>query len=78
MLDKRLNIFRADLADERLKGKVEAARFVTGHKATAILPVVSVHRTPDPGAVVDTQVLFGETVEVFEHRQWLGLGAGSQ
>ena len=66
MLDKRLNIFRADLADERLKGQVEAARFVTGHKAKAILPVVSVHRAPDPDVVVDTQILYGETVHVFE------------
>jgi len=66
MLDQRLNIFRADLADERLRGRVEADRFVAGVSAQALAPVVSVHRAPDAGAVVDTQLLFGETVTVFE------------
>ena len=66
MLDHRLNIFRTDLADERLKGQVEASRFVAGRPAQVLEPVVSVHRTPDAGAGIDTQVLRGETVKVFE------------
>ena len=30
MLDRRLNAYRPDLADERLTGQVEAARFTAG------------------------------------------------
>lgn len=71
MRDKRLNIFRKDLADARLKGQVEADRFVEGQPARAVQPVVSVHREPDRTAGVDTQILCGETVLVFERaRGW--------
>jgi cell wall-associated NlpC family hydrolase len=66
MLDKRLNIFRSDLADERLRAEVEATRYVAGRPAQALLPVVSLHRAPDEHAAVDTQILRGETVQVFE------------
>ena len=66
MLDARLNLFRPDLADARLEGRVTAERFVRGQAAQAVLPVISVHRAPGDSAVVDTQILYGETVQVFE------------
>ena len=41
-LDPRLHAFREDLADERLRGKVEAARFVAGVARQIVMPVVAV------------------------------------
>ncbi|MEM6667030.1 MAG: NlpC/P60 family protein [Pseudomonadota bacterium] len=65
-LDPRLNVLRDDLADVRLKGQVEAARFVTGEAHRILVPVASLHRRPGASQPVDTQVLFGESVQVFE------------
>jgi len=67
-LDRRLNAFRPDLADERLKGKVEASRFVSGVPAVIVAPVADVHSAPDPSAGIDTQFLHGDDVLVFERR----------
>ncbi len=65
-LDRRLNIFRADLADETLKGKVEAERFVKGTPAQVTVPVIGLRPKPDLTAGVDTELLLGETIRVFE------------
>lgn len=65
-LDRRLNIFRPDLADERLKGEVEAARFVAGEAAQVSVPVVALRPKPDMAAGIDTELLLGEAVKVFE------------
>lgn len=67
-LDRRLNAYRPDLADVRLKGQVEAARFVSGTPATVSAPVADVHSVPDAASGVDTQFLCGDTVLVFEER----------
>lgn len=65
-LDRRLNIFRADLADERLRGKVEAKRYVTGTPASVILPVIGLRPKPELESGIDTELLLGETVRVFD------------
>lgn len=65
-LDRRLNIFRADLADETLKGKVEAERFVKGTPAQVTVPVIGLRPKPDLTAGIDTELLLGETIRVFE------------
>ncbi|MBE7183166.1 MAG: C40 family peptidase [Methylobacterium mesophilicum] len=70
-LDKRLNAFRPDLADARLKGHVEAARFVEGSAARVIVPVADLKCEPRDDAGLDTQLLFGAIVRVFEeHEGW--------
>lgn len=70
-LDPRLHAWRADLADIRLKGKVESHRFVEGQAAMIATAVASVHRHPDKSAGVDTQFLFGDPIRVFERAdQW--------
>jgi len=64
-LDPRLNAFRPDLADEMLRGKVEAERFVSGELyeiAEAILPLHSAARFD---AMRMTELLYGERVKVF-------------
>ncbi|MAW89247.1 MAG: peptidase P60 [Phyllobacteriaceae bacterium] len=68
-LDRRLHAFRPDLADIRLQGRVEAARFVAGEPARIVVPVADVKSAPDAAAGMDTQFLLGDDVEVFERRE---------
>lgn len=65
-LNPRLNAYRADLADLRLKGRVEAQRFVAGEPAWISAPVADVLRAPETGAGLDTQFVLGDAVSVFE------------
>jgi len=65
-LDRRIHAYRSDLADISLKGQVEAERFVSGDPASIAIPVVDLRPKPDLTTGIDTQLLFGETVTVFE------------
>lgn len=65
-LDRRLNAHRPDLADIRLAGRVEAARFVEGRPAHVGAALVDLRREPRPDCGVDTQLLRGEDVLVFD------------
>jgi cell wall-associated NlpC family hydrolase len=64
--DARLHAFRSDLADARLKGEVAADRFVAGRPARISASVADVHKAPRPDAGVNTQLLFGDDILVFE------------
>jgi cell wall-associated NlpC family hydrolase len=66
MLDRRLNAFRSDLAEAALEGKVEAARFVEGTKARVAIPVAALRPRPDMAVGIDTELLLGEEVTVFD------------
>jgi cell wall-associated NlpC family hydrolase len=68
-LDPRLNAFRPDLADIRLEGRVAAKRFVAGEPMQVAVAVADLRREPRPDSGVDTQLLFGETVSVFDERE---------
>ena len=69
--DRRLTPFRADLADERLRGQVEAERFATGTVKRVAAPSAPVHRNPSRDAALDTEALRGELVTVYdEHEGW--------
>ncbi|MFN3364335.1 MAG: NlpC/P60 family protein [Allorhizobium sp.] len=71
MLDRRLNAFRSDLADIALKGQVEAERFVAPEPAMVTRPVVALRPKPDLNVGIDTELLMGEEVHVFErNRGW--------
>lgn len=65
-LDRRLNAFRPDLADARLRGRVEAARFTGGRRARVIVPVLDLRGAPDADAGLDTQLLLGDAVTIFD------------
>lgn len=65
-LDPRANVFRADLADVRLQGQVEADRFVAGESKRVAAPLTAIRRTPSRDAPVDSEALRGEIVTVFE------------
>ncbi|MGX5842267.1 C40 family peptidase [Mesorhizobium sp. ArgA1] len=67
--DARLHAFRSDLADARLKGEVSADRFVTGRPARIAASVADIRKAPRPDAGVNTQVLFGDDVLVFEETE---------
>ncbi len=66
--DKRLHAWREDLADERLKDRLEAAAYVEGKPAQVIAAVCNVHGAPAADAAQVTQALMGETARVFETR----------
>lgn len=75
-LDPRLNAIREDLADSRLEGRVNSARFVEGRRASIVAPVLDLKSRPEPHALIDTQLLCGETVLVFEEQEgWVWLQA---
>lgn len=65
-LDKRLHAYRPDLADKRLEGQVEAARFVVGRPARIAAAISDVRGAPQPDASLSTQMLRGEDVRVFD------------
>jgi cell wall-associated NlpC family hydrolase len=64
--DKRLVPARADLAALHLKGEVEAERYVEGMTRQVARPVVALRQKPEPRAGIDTELLFGEVVTIYE------------
>lgn len=69
VLDRRLNAFREDLADQRLEGQVEAPAFIAGHPAHVRQPVLDMRRRPSLDSGIDTQLLFGQDVLVFDESE---------
>ncbi|MBB4040526.1 cell wall-associated NlpC family hydrolase [Microvirga flocculans] len=69
--DRRITPVRADLADERLRGQVEAERYTPGAVKRVVASFSALHRQPSREAPVDTQAIFGESVTVYdEHEGW--------
>ncbi len=68
LLDPRLNAYRPDLADERLRGLVTAERFVPGEMREVVVPTAPLRRAPMSEAGQETEALLGERVRVFEER----------
>jgi cell wall-associated NlpC family hydrolase len=65
-LDPRTSAFRPDLADARLQGRVEAARFVEGTPRRVVAAAAPIKRKPRADAPLDSEVLRGELFTVFE------------
>lgn len=65
-LNPRLNAIRDDLADIMLKDAVAAERYAAGQPAWIAVPVADLKRSPDPSSGLDTQLLLGDQVFVFE------------
>ena len=65
-LDRRLNAYRPDLAEEALRGTVAAERYVTGTPARIAVPVAALRPRPDDAAGIDTELLFGERLSVLD------------
>ena len=67
-LDRFLNAYRDDLADARLKDQVAAPRYVEGRPAGVLRGIADLRRAPSPAAPLDTQLLYGEAVSVFDDK----------
>ncbi len=65
-LDRRLTPARPDLAAASLRGRVQADRFVEGEWFTVGVDVLDLKRQPRPDAALDTQLLYGETLALYE------------
>lgn len=77
-LDRRLHAFRPDLASETLRGKVDAARFAEGRLAQVSAPVLDLRPEPRADSGIDTQLLHGAHVRVFDETEgWAWLQAES-
>lgn len=64
--DPRLHPYRPDLAAASLRGTVMAERYVDPTLACIAIGRISVREAPRDDARQTTELLFGETVEVFE------------
>ena len=66
--DPRTTPARPDLADIRLRGTVEAARFVAGEPRQVVVPVAPLRRTPRAEAGLETEAVMGDAVTLYEVR----------
>jgi cell wall-associated NlpC family hydrolase len=65
-LDPRLTPARPDLAARHLQGKVAAERFADGTVLQVVDAQAPLRHAPSPDAPLDTEVLMGERVVVYE------------
>jgi cell wall-associated NlpC family hydrolase len=68
-LDPRLNAYRPNLADATLQGRVESARFTAGRPAQVARGVAALRRRPGAAEPLETQLLSGEEVIVFDEAE---------
>jgi cell wall-associated NlpC family hydrolase len=64
--DPRTTPARPDLAAQHLEGRVAAARFVSGTELEVRDAQAPVRRQPSPEAPLDTEVLHGEQVTIYD------------
>ncbi len=63
--DPRRHAYRADLADAKLRGLIEAERYVQGETRQVIAPALPLRREPRFDSILDTEALHGETVTLY-------------
>ena len=73
-LDRRLNAYRPDLADTRLKGWVEAQHFADGTLYRVVGSLIDLKRHPAPDSAIENQALFGEAIRIFDDMEGFGWG----
>ncbi len=64
--DPRRHAWRADLADEALRGVVDAPRYGFGERRVVVVASVPLRKLPDASLGLETELLFGEDVLVFD------------
>jgi cell wall-associated NlpC family hydrolase len=75
-LDPRVNVWRADLAAENLRGVVEVPRYARAKLRQVAWPIAPLRRKPVAAAGLDTELLFGEAVSVYDEAEgWAWLQA---
>lgn len=70
--DPRLTPARPDLAAEHLADQVPAARYVAGRAMHLAIECADLRRAPSREAAIDTQVLYGEDVVLYDARDGWG------
>lgn len=71
LLDRRLYAYRADLAAESLRGRVDAPRYAKGDRRQVVIGAAPLRRQPRFDAPLETELLRGETVMVYDdHEGW--------
>jgi cell wall-associated NlpC family hydrolase len=63
--DLRLVPARPEIADARLRGHVEAARYVAGEPRGVVVPLAPLRRTPRFDAGLETEAVMGDTVTFY-------------
>lgn len=64
--DPRRSAWRGDLAAEELWDRVVAPRYVSGSVCQLMRPSAAMRKAPDPSLPFENEVLFGESVTVYE------------
>ena len=67
--DPRVNAWRAGMASAALEGVIQSPRFVEGTGQQIVWPMAPLRRNPDAAAGLDTELLFGETVTVYDEAE---------
>ena len=67
--DPRRHAYRVGLAAESLRGHVEAPRYVAGVRRQIEAPALPLRREPRFDATLDTEGLFGETLNLFDESE---------
>ncbi len=67
-LDHRLNVYRNDLADVRLKDQISADKFVSGKPRRVVSHFADLLGKPQANAPLFRQAIYGELVLVFEEK----------
>ncbi len=67
-LEPRLNAYRSDLADARLRDQVEAGAFAQGESRLVTSGLADLRREPRSDAALDAQLWYGEAVRVFDDK----------
>ncbi len=68
-LDPRLTPARGDLAASWLRDKIQAEKFVEPMRQIIASPVATLYRSPDQDQAIETQLLYGEPVDVLENKK---------
>jgi cell wall-associated NlpC family hydrolase len=67
--DPRRHAYRASLAAESLRGRVEAPRYVEGVRRQVEASSLPLRREPRFDAILDSEALFGETLTLFDESE---------
>ncbi|OUS15481.1 hypothetical protein A9Q97_02980 [Rhodospirillales bacterium 47_12_T64] len=67
-LNPRLHPFRDDLTAEYLREKISCDKYSRGQAAQVIVGSSSLHRHPEMEAPLDSELLFGEKLTVYEEK----------
>ena len=70
--DRRVTPARPDLAAAHLKDRIAAPRYVEGETFQVREGVIDMRRDPRPDSAVDTQLLYGERVTLYDEEEGWG------